>query len=498
MSSETSSQKKAAKHLSIYAVGTVIRQLASFIMLPIYTTYLTPADYGAIALLGFMAALTELFLGIRMAQAVPKFYYEDKDPAYRRTVVSTTLIITSLASALASYSLYLLAPSISDILFGTGEYTLHVQIYSVVVLTSAIESYALMFFRLQEKPLLFMCLSLAKLITQLSLNIYFVVYLKMEALGVVYASIIAAAIFSLSTGLYVIGKTGLKINTLLLPRLLSFCWPLWLEGFAGLYIGSANRYFIRYFSDLTQVGLFELASKFAIILIVLVWDPFSQWWQTERFKLYNSPDKGKETFPSVFNGTLMILGLFALGLNLFSELVIQFVSSEAFSDSGKIIPILTLATFFTCLYNFFRFSFFATEKTIFATYINYAAAIVATVLYILLIPYYGSLGAALATLSTQFIVLTGGYYIAKNYAFDTNIRLGIFFRVTCLIILFSYIDAFISDLSTNLLIKFLTKIMLVLFYLYVCLRLCQHDPVLERLKNNMMTFLRGKTMFLKR
>ena len=66
-------------HASIYAAGNILRQIAGFLMLPVYTRFLTPADYGVVGLMVFAVSLIELALGVRLQWAIPKYYFEAKD-----------------------------------------------------------------------------------------------------------------------------------------------------------------------------------------------------------------------------------------------------------------------------------------------------------------------------------------------------------------------------------------------------------------------------------
>src|SRR4051812_46439862 len=94
------------KHSTIYALGTLSRQLASFLMLPVYTNYLTPADYGVVGLLSFTLALLEPLLGARLSEAMPKFYYDQADPNKREAVVTTALTVTASVSTVVSVLLF--------------------------------------------------------------------------------------------------------------------------------------------------------------------------------------------------------------------------------------------------------------------------------------------------------------------------------------------------------------------------------------------------------
>ncbi|WP_347330109.1 oligosaccharide flippase family protein [Marinimicrobium locisalis] len=415
-------KKQAAQHIAIYSVGSIVRQLAGFIMLPIYTSYLSPADYGVVSLLIVMIALFELVIGARFAQAVPKFYYEKEDEQHRSSVISTALLVTGFVSLISTLVVALNSELIARILFGDKSYNIHVALYGTLLFTSALEAYGLTFFRLKEKPFIFIANSISKLVLQLSLNILFVVYLNKGVIGVIWSALLASSVMASVAACYILYNSGIKYKGNLVKRLFKFSWPLWLAGIAGLYVASSNRYFIRIFSDLDQVGLFELAAKFSTILPLLIWNPFSQWWQTERFKLYQSEDKGVTVFPLVFDGITTIMVLVATGIALFSGPVISIMASPPFHPAATAVPILVFGVLISNLRFFFFFSFLVTERTIVITYIKYASALIATVLYLVLIPKLGFLGAASSILATEIFVLLVSFFLSKKY-FDNGIKL---------------------------------------------------------------------------
>ena len=195
---------KAAKHIAIYSVGTIIRQLAGFVMLPIYTTYLTPADYGVIGLLVVMVSLFELLIGARFSQSVPKFYYETNESIERKTVVTTTLFITAGISLLSTGLIVVWSSPISSILFGSADFSIYVSLYCIVLFSSAIETYGLTFLRLQERPILFIANSIGKLILQLSLNILLVVHYEMGVMGVVISGLASSMTFAAISAIYIL------------------------------------------------------------------------------------------------------------------------------------------------------------------------------------------------------------------------------------------------------------------------------------------------------
>lgn len=457
-------RKQAAKNISIYAVGTIVRQLAAFIMLPVYTSYLTPADYGIVALLVLMLVLFELVLGARFVQAVPKFYYEKKQEKERKEVITTALVLTAAVSFISVAIIIYFSELIASLVFDSIEYSTHIKLYCIVLVTSALEGYGLTYFRIQEKPILFVMNSIAKLIVQLSLNIYFVVYLELGVIGVVYSAVMSSVVFGLFAVFYIIYCNGLWFNKALIIRFISFSWPLWLAGLSGLYVGSSSQAYIKFFSDLSNVGLFELASKFSAMLGILIWAPFSQWWQTERFKIYQSEDKGVTVFPIVFNAMAIILSFAGLGIILFGEIVIRLMADSAFHSAAVAIPFLVVAKIFGELTNFFRFSFLVTENTLFMAYIGYGSALSLTLFLIVLVPIYGFSGAAIAIMINNILVFWVSSKYSKKY-FDNNIVFGLLIKLMSSFIVLIAFNYLISEVEASLLWHLGTKFGIVGVYI---------------------------------
>src|SRR5262245_33413621 len=86
------------RHAAIYGLGTVLAKLASFIMLPIYTRYLTPADYGVLELLSMTIDLIGMLTGMTLTASVFPFYTEARSSGKEKEVMTTAAIgVTALA-----------------------------------------------------------------------------------------------------------------------------------------------------------------------------------------------------------------------------------------------------------------------------------------------------------------------------------------------------------------------------------------------------------------
>jgi len=433
------SKSRAGKDILIYGVGTILRQLAAFIMLPIYTSYLTPKDYGIVALLSVFIAVFELALGARFAQVVPRFYYENDCPIIRRSVLSTALTMTAAISCFGVFLMWNANEMLSSIFFGAGDYSTYVSIYSILLLTGGIEAYGLTYLRILEKPWLFVLVSLAKLCIQLSLNIYLVVYNDYGVLGVVISSVVSSSIFGLLFFTLIYYRCGFYFDNTVVKRLFIFSWPLWLAGGAAIYISSSSRYFIRIFSGLDDVGLFELATKFAMMLSVFVWMPFSNWWQVERFKILNTSTNISRDLQHIFDLLVSVMCISIVGVTFFAKPVIFIMSSYEFHASSVAVIPLTFSILFSHLIIFFNLSFLANDKTKNIAYLKYISALIMTVLYFILIPTFGFLGASVGLLISNFIGFLLTYTWGRK-CFD----LGVSLRFCGLIIISTMVFVFVD------------------------------------------------------
>lgn len=390
-----SQAQQMVKHSTIYAVGNISRQLVGFIMLPIYTHYLTPADYGVIGLLVFLVSLFEVVLGGHMFQAVPKFYHQEETKLLKNSVVSTALLVTSFFSGVASILMASFSEPLAEVVFGKEEYSIYIIIFSALIVTHALEQYGLTYLRIVKKPWTYFNFNMIKLGLQLGLNILTIVVLDWGLMGLALSSLISSVIIALALLIYTVYKTGFLVRRSVALYILKFSWPLWISGLIGLYIGSSNRYFIRIFSSLDEVGLFELAAKFGSIVSVLIWLPFSQYWQTERFEIA----KLKNPYPDYSMAFRMITALLVvagIGVSIFSSVIINIMSAEPFHTAAKAIPYLVIAGIFQCLTIFNNFSFMLTDRTLEVTKNNAVTAIAISVFYFILIPFYGFVGASVA------------------------------------------------------------------------------------------------------
>jgi len=410
-------------HTATYAVANLARRFVGFVMLPIYTRYLTPADYGVIGLMMVTLAVFEPIFGARLRMAVPKFYFDAPEGRERRTVIWGALGLTSAVSVLSMVALILLRGVGSEIIFGDRKYALALGIFAVNLVSRPVEDNGMVYLQMHSRSRLFLAVSMAKLLLQVALNVLLVVYWREGVLGVVLSGVISSVALGLGLTLYVAACEAPAFDWGMTRRMVQFCWPLWLSGLAGLYTGSAGGVYLRILDNLTAVGRLELGLRFAAVAGMVIWGPFIQHWGPMSYRYFKEPD-GPRKFRVAFVGIAMALFLGGLGISIFAEPAIRLMATKPFYAAAAVVPILTFGFVLNNLRWFFNFGFLVTEHTKVSSACQYVTAVVMTVAYLLLVPRYGLMGAAEAQCFAFGVSFVYTRHISRRY-YDPGFNLGL-------------------------------------------------------------------------
>src|SRR6267378_3161296 len=105
-------------HTGMYAIGVVVQNVTSLVMLPIYTRFLAPADYGVVEILNMILDVTLIIFGLRVDTGLFRYYFADEDPQRRKQVVSTVLFLTLALNAVGVVFLMVLSPQLAAAFLG--------------------------------------------------------------------------------------------------------------------------------------------------------------------------------------------------------------------------------------------------------------------------------------------------------------------------------------------------------------------------------------------
>ncbi len=404
--------KLLSRHTSVYGLSNILNRIVSFILLPLYTRYLSPADYGVMDLLYFTTAFIGILLEVGINTALSRFYFDSDDPKERNKVVTTAYYGFGVGSTVIILILIAFAGPITSLIFKGTDYK-DLMILALVGL--GLDMYikvSFTYLRVRMRSFTLMMVSVSRLIMQLSMNIIFIVYLDMGVKGILLSTVISNIVLVLFLLPYVLRETGLRFSKEKFKEMFFFGLPLIPSNFMAYMVNVSDRYFVNAFSGLTLTGLYTLGYRFGVLVNEFFASPFAQVWIPRRYEMYKRGDSVR-VFGKIFTyfSTLLFFG--GLAISILSKDVIKIMADESFWGAHFVVPIITLSYVISSFQMHFNIGIMIEKKTKYILYINIVTAVLNLTLNYFLIKNYDMFGAAYATLIsfTAKVILV---YIVSN------------------------------------------------------------------------------------
>ena len=388
-----------ARNALVYGAGIVARRIASFIMLPVYTHYLTPSDYGVLELLQLTVDIAVILVSAGTTAGLLRFYFKAQDERERNaTIVSAFALLTAL-NFVATIALLLAAGPIADGALRGAASPMLVRIVAIDLLLQGAVTVPMTLMQARGRAMLHSVTSLVTLVGQLGLNILLVVVLKKGVAGVLVSTLITHLVSGLFLVTWMVRQTGWHISRQAMRDLRRFAIPYQVTTAGTFILTFGDRFVIQAVRSAGEVGLYSLAYKFGFLLATLAAAPFMTAWTPERFAATQLPrDQRDRMYNSGFRYLNMVVLSTAVGIALFVNPLLTVMSDPAFHAAAKLVPIIVFAYVFQAWSDVVQFGIDASEKTRYVTYATWGAAVPLIAGYLVLIPMYGGYGAALATL----------------------------------------------------------------------------------------------------
>ncbi len=190
-----------------------------------------------------------------------------------------------------------------------------------------------------------------------------------------------------------------------------------MPGYVAMFVRSnADRYLLRTFLGLAQVGVFEMLYKFATLIGFLVGEPFLRTWTMRQLEICEN-EEGPSTMAEVFTIHLAIMLFAGLVLALEIPLLLKFLTPPEFWVGGNIALLAVLSLILGNSYYHFSFGLVYTKSTMQISWIQVATAIVGLAFNLLLIPQYGIAGAVVSSCLAAAFQCMAALKIAQKHYF---------------------------------------------------------------------------------
>jgi O-antigen/teichoic acid export membrane protein len=433
--------KKLAGQTAIYGISSILGRTVNFLLIPMYTMYLSKDGMGAYTVLYANIALFNVIFTYGMETTYFRFATgKGLDPTKVYHQIQSLLITSSLTlGALVYFS----APWLAKVLnYPEQEYLFRWIAWILAIDAILVIPYARL--RKENKSLQFALTKFSTILITVALNILFIVVFRKIYLGAWMPALqpFLKDFYRLDWEVEYILLSNLIANALMLPILFKYmgtfsfqldkkylspmwhyAFPLLFMGLAGVVNEAMSRNLFEYllpenfYPNLTgreAGGIFGANFKLAIFMNLII-QAFK--YAAEPFFFNQSAEKNSpELFARVmhafiiFCSTLMIA--VSVNLGLLGSLLLR---NDGYSLATHIVPTLLMGYLLLGIYFNLSIWFKLTDKTKYSFYITFIGALVTITVLVLAIPTLGFMGGALSTLCCYLVMSILCYWWGQKH-----------------------------------------------------------------------------------
>lgn len=212
----------------------------------------------------------------------------------------------------------------------------------------------------------------------------------------------------------IILKVRLKFDPQLFKRMLSYAWPVMIAGLAFVINENFDKMVQRFMISEYDAGAYGGCYKLAVLMTLFV-TAYRMGVEPFFFKQMEN-ENAKATYARVTEYFTIAgsLAAFALIANI-GWLKDLFIRDKTYWVALDIIPIVVIANLFFGIYYNLSTWYKVTDRTRFGTYISWGGAVITLVLNLILLPVYGFMVSAWATLAAYVFMFLLSWYLGQKY-----------------------------------------------------------------------------------
>ena len=397
--------RRLGKHSVIYGLGGLVSRIIAVLLLPLYTRYLSPGDYGKVETLIALTTVIGIVLRMGISSAFFRFYFDSAEPESRRLVLRTSFWFTMTMATVGMIVGIALRSQIADLLFGTTD-TANLVAASFVGLWCGMNYEQLTsLFRVEERSVAFVIASVTNILITISATLVLVVVLDKGPIGVIVGTFTGTLVVYVALLGYRREQLGLQFDRRLFREMNRFGLPLVPTALFLWTTNFSDRLFLVKLADTTEVGLYSVGVRIASAMVLLL-TAFRLAWPAFAYSI-DDEGEARRTYAYVLTYLVLVTTWVATGLTLLSPWIVEWLAAPTFADSSQVVGPLVFASVAFGGYIVVAIGVGRARRTQFNWVVTGAAAAVNIALNLILIPSYGMMGAAVATIAAYTTMFVG-------------------------------------------------------------------------------------------
>lgn len=433
-------KKQLLKNTIIIAIGKLSTQIISFLLLPLYTSKLTPEEYGSYDFLVTLSVFLLPIITLLMEESMFRFLIDAEEPKERKKVITATVFYMIFGTIIFTI--------ISGIVMAIIQYE-YGLLFILFVISNIILSLSNCLARGDGKIKLYSLSNFILGASTIVLNIIFIVPLEMGVNGLLLANTIANG----ATALIMLKKLRLKkyiskksLSRKKLNQMIRYSVPLVPNNISWIIISLSDRLMLTAMSGSAANGIYSIANKFPNV-IYTCYGFFSTAWKESAARILKEDNK-RSYYNSIYKDVKVFLKAIVLGLIAVMPFAFSVLVDPSYSDAYFYIPILTLSIYYTNMSNFYGGIFTAYKDTKIMGSTTVWAAIINVALNLIFIPKFGIYAASGSTLISNWLV-----YVYRRIRLREYIKLNEKINpVFWLLLIGTIVSYYINNMVLNIIV----------------------------------------------
>ena len=391
-----SSEPTAVKSASYYLIAVIVQRSMSILLLPLYTRYLTRADYGTLELLDLVWTLASLLVAIQLSTSLFYYYRLAQTETERRSQVVTAYLGSVVLGMGVAVAGLICAPLIDRLVFASSTHTELIQLVLLGLGFNLPAEFGLSCLKLHNWARAFAAVSVIRVLSNVVLNCFFLVILDLGVATMPWSSLITTAMLALLASWTILKSNPASyFDGPTLRKMLRYGLPLGFCAAGDVCLHFGDRIFLSRSVSLADIGIYGLSYKLGMV-VPFATTPFSNYWNSQMFGIVRRPD-GRLVYARAATYFLMILTFASLILTLFIRPILHLLVEPNFRTAAQFVPWIALAYLVRGMGSQWANTFLLVNRPGLVALVTWSGSATCLGAYALLIPTYGLWGAIVAT-----------------------------------------------------------------------------------------------------
>ncbi|GIK39308.1 MAG: polysaccharide biosynthesis protein [Chloroflexota bacterium] len=398
----------------VYAVGDILNLGFVFLLIPLYTTFLSPADYGILAITSTVASVLSVLYLQSLEGAITRFHYDYSDPVSRKGYYGTVWILMVGFTLVTSLLLAGIGNQVAPLLFTNIPYTPYL---SLVVWTTFITNSSLVLLlavlRVQERPFAYITLNLATFLVNITLVIYFVADKGQGAFGSLLGKFLGSLILAVPITVIYLRNAKLQWSWTQAKASLAFALPLIPHLLSLWVLNLSDRIVLQKYVSLDQVGIYNLGYQLSSIVQLIAFS-LANAWGPFYYKMANTQD-GPVVLSRMSTYYWLVVIMVGTGLAITAKDILMIIPAQPeYRVAYQMVPIVILGLTTRAFYFIFVSALYYQKRVKVLPLVTIIAGALNIGLNLLFVPKYGYMAAAVNTFIAYTFQTIVMYFLAQR------------------------------------------------------------------------------------